>query len=134
MFQTVICPQCRQIDSVRKVSAIVDEGTSVIHSSGVAPIQTKDGTYWVPVQKEGVSRTKLSQKLAFSSPNIDRFLDAIGPSPEGGGCELIFIIYFISCYWLCSLLPHWEWTHRPSGLSVQLRNVSLGNWPLLSRR
>jgi hypothetical protein len=57
-----MCPQCRQIDAVRKVSSIVSEGTSSTQHLGIAPNLTGADFYLVGMQ--GSSMTDLAQRLA----------------------------------------------------------------------
>lgn len=61
MFQSVVCPQCGQIDAVRKVSAVVSEGTSSTEQLGIAPNLIGSDLYLIGMQ--GSSVTNLAQRL-----------------------------------------------------------------------
>ena len=58
------CPSCAQLDSVRKVTSIVSEGTLVGQYEDSAPVQWQGKTYWIPVQKSTAFSTVLAQRLA----------------------------------------------------------------------
>jgi len=68
-----VCPHCRQLDTVRKVSAIVAEGVSVGHYQSTAPVQWQGKTYYLPVQRETTSSTLLAQRLAPPQPKKPRY-------------------------------------------------------------
>lgn len=61
-YQRAVCPRCGQIDAVRKVSAVVSEGTTSSEQIGIAPNLMGSDLYLVGLQ--GSSRTKLAQRLA----------------------------------------------------------------------
>lgn len=60
----IVCPKCQRADAVRKVSAVVAEGTQVVESSGAAYVPAKHGSALIPVAETSVSRSALAAKLA----------------------------------------------------------------------
>lgn len=61
-MQPAVCPQCGQLDAVRKVSSIVSEGSSTTQMFGVAPSLT--GSSFYVVGAHGSSTTDLARRLA----------------------------------------------------------------------
>ena len=61
MFQPAVCPQCGQIDAVRKVSSIVSEGNATTDQVGVAPSLTGNSFYVMGTH--GSSTTDLARRL-----------------------------------------------------------------------
>lgn len=57
------CPRCGQMDSARKVSSIVQEGTSTGSYQGMVPVQLQGKTIYVPTQLGTTSASLLAQKL-----------------------------------------------------------------------
>jgi hypothetical protein len=49
------CPQCGQIDAVRKVSSIASTGTRTAHQFGIAPDLNSNGFYMIGSQETSVS-------------------------------------------------------------------------------
>jgi hypothetical protein len=66
VFQPAVCPQCGQIDAVRKVSSIVSEGNTTTDQFGVAPSLTGNSFYVVGAH--GSSTTDLARRLAPRPP------------------------------------------------------------------
>lgn len=60
----IICPKCHRADAVRKVSALVAEGTYTGESSGVAYVQAEHGVDMIPVMQTSTSRSILAAKLS----------------------------------------------------------------------
>ncbi len=61
-YSSAVCPQCGQVDAVRKVSSIVSEGTTQTQQFGVAPNLAGSDFFLVGLQ--GSSVTNLAQRLA----------------------------------------------------------------------
>lgn len=62
--QSIVCPNCGQLDAIRRVYSIVTEGISVGSYQGVAPLQLQDKTYYFLAQRGMASSTLLAQRLA----------------------------------------------------------------------
>jgi hypothetical protein len=60
----IVCPKCQRADAVRKVSALVGEGTHAGETSGIAYVQAKHGLDVIPVVQTSVSRSALAAKLS----------------------------------------------------------------------
>ncbi len=61
-FQGAVCPQCGQIDAVRKVSSVVSEGNTTTQQFGLAPNLTGRSFYLIGTQ--GTSTTDLAMRLS----------------------------------------------------------------------
>lgn len=60
---TSVCPHCGQLDTIRKVTSIVTEGTSVSEYETTAPVHWQGKTYFLPTKRQMTSSTVLAQKL-----------------------------------------------------------------------
>lgn len=60
----IVCPKCQRADAVRKVSALVGEGTHAAETSGIAYVQAEHGLDVIPVVQTSVSRSALAAKLS----------------------------------------------------------------------
>jgi hypothetical protein len=85
-----ICPVCKQIDRVEKVSVVHAAGTSTgAYSGGTVGIGVAGGTIGLGgahTNLTGMSQTNLSQRLAPPAPP---------PPPEGAGCFVGGLLFLL---------------------------------------
>jgi hypothetical protein len=106
-----ICPHCRQTDAVRKVSALVSEGTTRSEQLGVAPNLMGSDIFLVGMH--GTSRTDLAERLA---PRVRR--------PGGVGWRVFFAVVaiFLGSAMACGLSLF--------AVTPEFGRFACGNWVL----
>lgn len=142
------CPVCRQLDSIKKVSAIIVEGT--VHTTGVAIAGSLQGSSYNASQ--GISQSELCKTLTFSPKGGDSdrwasggcvsLLTGIGfcaigvaaassaasvPSPDSGGAAAGSVIAFILALILVGI---GMWAMAKSGETPQDRQAK-ATWETL---
>lgn len=60
---SLVCPQCGQIDAVRKVTSIASEGIQVGEYQATTKLEWGGKTYYLPTTQGTASKTLLSQRL-----------------------------------------------------------------------